>query len=547
MHIDGITDLRLRPAASGVTPKSSLGMLAFILLLTAVTVATYANSLGNGFVWDDHQILEIYGGNGQLPAISQVFSSADTVFPDDPVPYFRPMHRYILQLELHFFGLHPLPFHAVSSLLHTFNVLLFFRLALLLLGSNFPALVAALLFAVHPVNSEGVNFITSRQNMWAFFFTLSAALTYLRAWQEPRLWRYLVAGLLFFGGLCCKETALMPLIFLAIATPLATAPAPGSKRRTLLSFVPFLLALGGYAALRLAAIPSAPGLSGAPVRAALLERLSYNLYTLPKYAFNLALPVKLSAYYPVPGSYPFGDLTILTGWLLLAAFLCYLVRQHSILPWLALLWFIINYLPISNLIPIPSAPMADRYLYLPAAGIWLVAGAMADQLQHRLGNKLVMPAVVALLTVVLGLLSIQRSQVWKDDIVLFTSIITAEPLASTAGYNLGKALFEAGRVAEARQAWEKTIRIEPGHSKALNSLGNLALLENNLPLAEQYYLRSLQQDRFNAEAHYNLALIYEREGRFAETRRELQLFMNRVPPEYANLIPAVRMKIDKLP
>lgn len=546
MLSDPIPQLRQQFAATSST-MNQRSMLACMLLLVVVTLITYANSLGNGFVWDDHQILVVQGETRQFPSIAQVFTSVDTVFHDERVPYYRPLHRFIHLLELRFFGLNPLPFHGVSILLHTANALLLFRLASLLLGGTFPALVAALLFAVHPVNSEGVNFITSRQNMWALFFTLSAALVFLGPWQEKRPWRPFLAAILFFGGLCCKETALMPLVFLAMALLVAPPLPPASRWRSLLSLTPFALALLIYGALRLSAIPGTAGLGGVAAKTTLIERLGYNLYVLPKYACNLILPVRLSAFYTVPDHVPWGEPTILAGWLLLAALLFYTVRHRSWFQMLVLLWLLINWLPISNLIQIPSAPMADRYLYLPAVSIWLLAGFVAEQCHARLGRNRVVPGVVVLVVTLFGLLSIQRNQVWKNDITLFTSIARAEPQAGNAGYNLGKALFEAGRTAEAQREWQRTIQLEPGHSKTLNCLGNLALSSNDLALAEQYYRRSVTSDPGNAEAHYNLALIYEQQGRYGETRQELELFLRRVPPEYGDLIPEVQRKLMILP
>lgn len=518
-----------------------------MLLLATVTFITYANTMRNGFVWDDHEILVVRGGVPELPSLSKVFTGVDTVYQDERVPYYRPLHRYIHLLELRFFGLNPLLFHFVSILLHTVNVLLLFRLGMLLLGGIFPALVAALLFAVHPVNSEGVNFITSRQNMWALFFTISAALVYLQARNKQSIWKSFFAALLFLGGLFCKETALMPLVFLAIAILFFPSTTALSRWRSIMSLAPFALAIGIYAALRVAAIPLSTGLSGIVAKATLLERLGYNLYILPKYAFNLVFPVNLSAYYLVPGQNSFGNPTILTGLILITVFLFYLARQHSKLQILVLLWLAINWLPISNIIPIPSAAMADRYLYLPAVSLWFLAGFLAEQAHQRLNRNRIVPVAVTLAITTLSLLSMQRNQVWKNNISLFESITKAEPQAGIAGYNLGKALFAAGRIDEARREWERTIQIEPGHSAVLNSLGNIAMISSNLPLAEQYYQRSGLTNSDNAEAHYNLALIYEQNGRYREARSQLELFLRRVPPEYRDFIPEVLKKLEQMP
>lgn len=520
-------------------------LLACMLLLVAVTFATYANSLSNGFVWDDHQILETQGGIHEFPSFSRVLTGLDSVYQDERGLYYRPVHRYIHQLELYFFGLTPRPFHCVSILLHTINALLLFRLTLSLRQGMFAALVTALLFAVHPVNSEGVNFITSRQNMWVLFFTLTAALTYLHAVREQRPWQTYLAGLFFLGGLLCKETALMPLVFLGIVMLITPPAASVSRWRSLLSLAPFALAVGMYAILRLTVIPLSAGLAS-PQTATLLERIGRNVYLLPKYAFNLVVPTHLSAYYSLPKQYPLGDITILTGWLLIMALLFYCLRRRSLTSVLILIWLTLNWLPVSNIIPFPSAVMADRYLYLPAISIWFLAGCLAEKAHLNLEKRWLVPTAVAMVIATLALLTVQRNHVWKNDLTLFASITKAEPWATYAGYNLGKTLFEAGRAEEARREWERTVQIEPDNSKVLNGLGNLALMSNDFPLAERYYRRSVTADQHNAEAHYNLALIYERAGRYPEAATELELFLRRVPPEYASLIPEVRQKLARL-
>ena len=514
---------------------------AVMILLAVVTVITFANSLGNGFVWDDHQILALPEGGG-FPSFSSMFG-VDTVFHDEPVPYYRPLHRLIHLLELKFFGLDPRPFHAVNILLHTANVLLLFRLSLIFFESLFPAMVTALLFAVHPVNCEGVNFITSRQNMLALFFTLSAALVYLRHFPEHRFWKSCLAALLFLGGLFCKETALMPLVFLVTVFLFMPESKPGSRWSSIRSLTPFALALALYAILRTAAVP----ISQAQVitsKVSFWDRVGYNLYTLPKYMFNLTFPVKLSAYYQLPVANLFGDPSIVVGWLLSAALLGYLLYRRTRLELLVLLWLVINWLPISNIVPIPSAPMADRYLYLPATGLWILAGSIAGDLHQRVGRNRLIPMVVVSLTVVLAALSVQRNRVWKDDISLFTSILKNEPQSATASYNLGNALFMAGRHDEARAEFENSIRIKPDYDKALNALGNLALMADNLLAAEQYYQKCLASNPGNSEAHFNLATIYERIGRYREAYREYEMFLRRVPPEHAHLVPEIRQKFE---
>ena len=96
--------------------------------------------------------------------------------PDLIKPYYRPLNRATYLFDYRVAGMNPAWYHGVNILIHLGNVILLYLLSIRLLRNWYAALVAALLFAVHPVNSEAVNFISARNTLLALFFSLASLL-----------------------------------------------------------------------------------------------------------------------------------------------------------------------------------------------------------------------------------------------------------------------------------------------------------------------------------------------------------------------------------
>ena len=146
---------------------------ASLVFLALLTVAVYGNSLVNGFVWDDEFIIV------NDPAVRDPSGAATLMFSPDVVkPYYRPLNRASYLLDYRLFGMRPAGFHAVNVLIHLLNVLLLYLLGLRIFRSAAPAVLAAALFAVHPVNAEAVNFLSARNTLLCLFFVLSSILVF---------------------------------------------------------------------------------------------------------------------------------------------------------------------------------------------------------------------------------------------------------------------------------------------------------------------------------------------------------------------------------
>ena len=512
---------------------------ALPLLLALATLAVYANSLLGGFVWDDVPIVVESQFGESPPRLREVLLS-----PDEVKPYYRPLNRASYLLDARVWGANPLGFHAVNVALHVANVLVLFFLVRLLFRRSALAMGAALLLAVHPINAETVNFISARNNLFALLF-LQGAIALLALGLERRsrlaIWG---SGLAWFLALSSKESAAAGILLLVGYAAWPVLPGPSSLRARLLALVPHALFLAAYLGLRNAALD---GLMGTPVAlGALGETLRLNFFILPRYLELVLVPARLNVFHAVPPGGVADAPWLLLGWVAMATVVVALVRQRSLPSLLGLAWFAVNYLPIANLVPIPSAAMAERFLYLPAVGLWVVAADQAVRLLDRAGRKRVATLALALPLVALAAGSVRRNGDWRNDVTLFWSSVEVEPGSVIALFNLGSALRDQGDLEGARTAWERALAVDPRDAGPLTQLGTLAAVSGDFPRAERLYRAALDSDPRNALIHLNLAKLFEKTGRPGEAATAYGRFLELATRDHQEHVPAARASRERL-
>jgi len=531
------------PMAQALSRPSIRLLLA---ILVAITLLTYGNCLLNGFVWDDQNIIIKNPVNRDLANIPRVLFSADVVYADDTGFYYRPLNRLTYLLEFSLYGLQPAGYHLVNLLVHLANVLLLFALGQRLFGEPVAAFASALLLAVHPVATEAVNFISGRNNALATFFVLSSVLLFLRGSETRRNRFFILTGITFFAGLLTKEIALMtlPLLLLWSADTSGKEQVPLSLGQRCRALIPCGIAVLLYLALRAVAMPAVLG--PATNSMDIWQRLAQNLYAVPVYISLILFPTDLKVYYDIPADYLSRWQVIAPVWLAGSAALYLLLRQRNRPVLFALLWLGLNYIPISHIVPFASAPIAERYIYLPAIGFWLLAGAGVAWIEARPQFRRLLVPGLTILAIGLAVPTWLRNREWRDDFSLFAAQVRTDPASAFGHYNLGAVYRERGELDLAREQWQITVAIDPRHSQAFSQLGSVALMQGRVLDAERYYTRALAVSRNNAEAHYNLAMVMARTGRPDEAIMHYEQFLQRVPPEYQEMVPAIEARIREL-
>jgi tetratricopeptide (TPR) repeat protein len=452
------------------------------VLVVLVALAVHAGTLGNGFVWDDEVVVL-----DSSRTLGQVLLS-----PDEVAPYYRPLSRASYFVDRALFGMNPRGHHAVNVALHGGCVLLLYLLARRLFDATSPAVLAALLLAVHPIHVEAVAFVTARNNLFALLFSLAALLVFL---QE----RSALSGLAAFLAMASKEQGAM------VLPVIAACAFPSRAWRRLL---PHGVALAAYLVLRAVALRGAP--AGEGTELGLGSRLLSAASGFAEYLRLVVWPADLTILH----SEPVPSLADLVPWLGLVLLLVWLLRRPTPAARVGALWLGFGMLPLSGLVAIPSATVAERYVYAVLPGLWLLLA----EAWRREPRKVAVPVAAILLLLVAGR-TIDRARDWHDDVSLARSAVEVDPSSAPARFNLGVALKDAGDLAGAEREWSEALRLRPDDAETMTQLGTAAAVRGDLSRAEDLFRRALALEPDLAMARSNLARICERTGRMDEARR----------------------------
>jgi Flp pilus assembly protein TadD len=355
-----------------------------------------------------------------------------------------------------------------------------------------------------------------------------------------------------------KEVAVVALAWLVLADLLWRPPPRGALAPWLLdrlaALAPSVLALEIYVILRVRALQAFPGIQHVhPTDNPLLllqepQRTASALALLARYVRMFVWPAGLAIDVSGPVFPPEPSLLapravlgllllLLTAGTVLAPFLLPRARAGGgrILA-LAAAIFLLPYLVISNLLVPVGALFADRFFYLPSAGLCLAAGAGAAALAGMLGRRDLRDrrslAVLLLLALVCGTASFLRTRVWRSDATIFADALRVHPNSPRAHFILGKLAGDAGRDGEALASFDRAIAVWPSYIPAYQEKGVVLGRTGSFAEAEEAFRETLRQSPAYDAAHYNLGLVLRRQGRAAEAERELRKALA-IDPTYA--------------
>lgn len=453
-------------------------LLALGVMLAALV--GYGGTLLHDFVWDDvvliHRSYNLHDWSA-LPATLGTHFWAES---QERSLYYRPLITLTFFLDLKLWGLNPFGFHLTNVLAHLVTSLCVLWLARRLTGDDVAGFAAGALFAVHPLHTESVAFISGRTDIFATLFFLLALLGYARWRAGDRLPTYAASLTMFALALASKEVAVtLPLILALYDWERGDLRTLRAAASALPRYAPYGLVLGLYWVARLAvighgAIPDATSLQG------LTTRVLTTLKIAGWYVALTVVPYPPNAYYWIdPVTLPpdlFWWLAVLT----LGAGLALTALAAVRAPTLAVgaLWFWVTLVPFTaiNVLPLANLIMAERFLYLPTVGFCLILGVGVSRLvgtvdlrttQLRRGPALAFTALL-LCYVLLGL---WRNEDWKDDYRLFLKMVETSPDAPLPRINLAFSQIPRGEIEAAHGHLKKAVELAPRNARALVGLG----------------------------------------------------------------------------
>jgi hypothetical protein len=533
--------------ALGIALNTHREAIRAVVILALIAILVNGSALTTGFTFDDGPDVQ------NNPAVK---SGADVVgifaSPLPPGDLYRPLTVLTFALNERVAPGNALTYHGVNVSLHAAVTILVFFVAIRLFACRRLALIAAALFAVHPVHTEAVTSLVGRAELLAALFGTAAMLSMTGADttdnRTAKTTLRLLSVLFFCLALLSKESALVfvPLIALfRIACRREPFAAGLAREWRSLDWVPYGLCVSAYLLLRFGVVGSFMVNTVMPVDNVLAfvpwsVRVRSALGVLWDYFGLLNVPMVLSAdysYAQVPIVATWTDPRFLAGMGVVVAAGCVLVRdRRPAVTFAVALPFVALSLTSNVLFPIGTIK-AERLLYFPSVGWTLLAAYGLDRLMRMPRYRPVAVALLVVLTAAFAVRTWTRNRDWTNSASLYRSIVRSAPNSAKAHYNLGVAFQLEGNDAAAIAQFRRALEIYPWEGEARSALNIGAIFDKRGRTDEaiEWYRKALDIEPGFGKAHTNLCRALLIEKRFTDAATACRRGL-RYDPGDANLL-----------
>jgi tetratricopeptide (TPR) repeat protein len=520
------------------------------MLLLPVTAALYANSLHGAFHYDDrHTILDnkVLQTSGLEAVVSSAWWGSQAWVVGGG--HYRPLTFATYALNYAAGGLDPFGYHVANVLLHWAATAVLMAVIWVVVAHPVPAIVAGMIFAVTPANSEAVNYLAARSSLLASLWYGAAVIGFVlfrRSQSAGRVGRAIVTGsLALLGlllGLASKEiVATAPLLWLCYDLGWSRKAGLGRIAQPYLIgvalLVSYLLWTGYHHTIWAALTGDQPG----------MRHVGANAWTqialVPAYLALFIWPFDLSAFHDVPVVALPWHLSVLWGVLVWGALIGLglrglLAKQHERrASGFFLLWFVVALLP-TMFYPL-NVVFQEHRAYLPGMGLIAAASVGLRRAWHSSGAaalpRRAAPVGFALLVGVLVAGTFMRNAVWRDEMTLWTDAVAKAPGSPVPHVAQGAEYARLGDAEGAVASYRRALELAPDYRLAHFNLGTLHYGRGEYAQAREPLERAVGLDPEAIESLVTLALVYDGLG---ETERADAAFKHAValaaqPPERA--------------
>ncbi len=479
----------------------------FVILVALVLLATsaYINVLDGKFIWDDEVMV---AGNGlirsldNIPAILTTSPFGGRLNASD---FYRPFQTLSYAVDYSIWGLDPTGFHLTNLILHGITVLVLFILLRRLGYSSWVSGGVSAIFAVHPLNTESVSYISGRGDVMYLLLCLSVfwlftVTTFRRAWIIP------ISLGLYWVALLTKENSVPLGVMLA---GLIVFPVFGNLNKTQKISAGLLAASSiFYSGLRAYFLASDGNtILSWIANADLMTRIKTIPYCVVTYFRLFILP------YPLHMEYHYVETSWLNPYLWVGmpfiAFAGFVIWKYSLsraktVFWMV--WIMVCLGPVLQLVPLAST-VREHWATMAELGFWVAVLSVLD-IQSK--SKLWVTTGLICGIAVYWSLTVVRNEDWRDPIQLYRHDVAFEPKSFLLHNNLGVELFRKNELSGAKIEFEAAIDTSPnqplGYGTALNNLGAIYEGRGDLVKAEGLYIKAIESSQYEL-AYCNLARV----------------------------------------
>jgi protein O-mannosyl-transferase len=521
-------------------------------LVSLLTLIIYLVALQNDFVlWDDS--LYIFE-NVHIRSLSGVFFK--WAFFDFYGGNWHPLTWISHALDYAVWGLNPLGHHLTNIIFHAVNtfVVVLFVIRLLkarkgpAVSSEAPGFlsertmlmaagITGLLFGLHPLHVESVAWVAERKDLLcALFFLLSIMqyTAYVKTVVNESFFQesfarffnrhYSFALGLFILALLSKPMAVtLPVVLLILDWyPFQRIKSFQTLRHAVAEKIPFF-ALSLFSSIITILAQRAGGAIRSTEIIPLSTRVLVGARSLVAYLWKILWPLNLVPYYPYPRHISILSFEYLSAIALIIGItaVCIVLAKKQKL-WLAV-WgiYVVTLLPVLGIVQVGNQSMADRYMYLPSLGPFLILGLTAAWIwtkvnrpqRWRLVARASVAGVTVLLFVALSFLTFTQIGIWKNSIDLWSSVIRNEPERVPLAYNnRGLAYGNKGLFKEAIEDLDRAIILNPSYPLAYNNRGMVWGTIGQYDSALRDFTMAINLDPVYYQAYNNRAFTFEKMG-----------------------------------
>ena len=470
-----------------------------------VSFFIYSNSFQNEILygWDDGE----YVSDKSV----QNFKVAE-FFSNYYLGMYQPIAAFSFAINYQLSGLNPAAYHFTNFLLHLINISLVFFLIFKISKRLEISAFVAFLFAIHPMHTEAISWMSTRSNLLFFMFYLSALISYVNYLKDNRNIKHLLLCFGFFVlSLFSKSIAItLPIMLFVFDFYLSRK----FSKKLIFEKIPFFILSIIFGLVAIFAAKSYGHITYLETDYSAFDRIFLICYAIVFYVVKLIIPINLSAIYSFPlkenGSLPweyYGAFLLV----ILAIWLIYKFRKNKDLIF-GTGFFLIA---ISVVLPLFWSRffiVSERYSYLAYIGLYFILGSI---LQNFLSikKKIIKPIIYSILIVFIiffAITTVQRNKVWKNPDILMTDVISKNENGMNAAY----AYFFRGNYKDQKQDYNnalkdynEAIRNYPEYIIAYNNRGIVRGIMQDFEGAYNDFNKCINLNKTYADPYYNRGIL----------------------------------------